>query len=91
VVTVEVATEPPLLPAQTKPAGGIGEARGVGEIEGEGDSLGLRLGLGEESGLGGTVGVEPGLAEGFDPVADPQATSRAAAHTTAISRRIRAR
>lgn len=86
---MEVATEPPLLPAQTKPAGGIGEARGVGKIEGEGDSLGL--GLGEESGLGGTVGVEAGLAEGFDPVADPQATSRAAAHTTAISRRIRAR
>jgi hypothetical protein len=89
VVTVEVATEPPLLPAQTKPAGGMGEARGVGELEGEGDSL--ALGLGEESGLGGTVGVEAGLAEGFDPVADPQAPSRAAAHTTAVSRRIRTR
>jgi hypothetical protein len=68
VVTVDASTAPPLLEAQTKPAGGVGEPSG--EVAAVGTPVGV--GLGDVAGVGVTVGV----GEGRAPVAAAHALSR---------------
>lgn len=73
---------------QANPAGGVGEASGLGEGAwlglGEGDSLGL--GVVDAIALGD--GVDAGLGEGFEPVADPHPVSHTIKPSAVINRRM---
>lgn len=69
--TVELATAPPLTGTNPKPVGGVGEA--TGEDDGLGEGEGDMSGDGVADGV--VVGEAPG--EGFNPVAEPHALSRA--------------
>ncbi len=70
-----------------KPAGGVGDASGLGE----GVWLGLGeagwLGLGDGSALGD--GVEAGVGEGFELVADPHAVRSPIMHSADSNLRMR--